>query len=449
MSSLPSDKGQSGDTFPGGKSRMMLEELSRYVIAEPYPFVVDLERCEGMWLATVDGEKIFDWAGYYGSKLIGHNHPRLYEPEYLKRLARAANNKTSNPDLLTPECLEYYRLLYEIAPECMRNPKLEVYVVNSGAEAVENMLKYFINLHDIKCLAARSVPGTRRILYFDQAFHGRTIFALNVTQLSHDPVITKDFHGFIPGNLQVSFPDVNTDESLEVNRERVRRSLSLLEDLLKRYRGEIVGMIIEPLQGAGGHRTAEPEFFRGLSELGHRYDVPLGFDEVQTAGGSVGKMFACDLFDLPHPPQAVAVAKKFGNGAVYMLRPMEDQGILDSTWGGTLSDMVRFVHEMRIVREEKLIEAVPEKTALLTKGLMGLARKYPTLVGNVRGLGLYQGFSLKSPLTSGQFTHRALEEEHMLLLGAAGHSIRLRPNLNVTAEDIQLLLEKLERLLGK
>lgn len=447
MSSLPSDKNLAGDKFPGAKSRVMLEELSHYVIAEPYPFVIDLERCDGMWLATVDGEKIFDWAGYFGSKLIGHNHPRLYEPEYLKRLARAANNKTSNPDLLTPECLEYYRLLYEIAPECMRNPQLEVYAVNSGAEAVENMLKYFINLHDMKCLASRSVPGTRRILYFDQAFHGRTVFALNVTQLSHDPVITKDFHGFIPGNLQVSFPGVNTDESPEINLERVRRSLALVEDLLQRYRGEVVGMIVEPLQGAGGHRTADPEFFRGLSKLAYQHGVPLGFDEVQTAGGTVGKMFACDLFDLPHPPQAVAVAKKFGNGAVYMLRPMEDRGILDSTWGGSLADMVRFVQEMRIVRDEKLIEAVPEKTALLTDGLRALAQKYPTRIGNVRGLGLYQGFSLKPPLTSGEFTHRALKEEQMLLLGAAGHSIRLRPNLNVTVGDVQLLLEKTDRLL--
>jgi len=324
-----------------------------------------------------------------------------------------------------------------------------VYAVNSGAEAVENLLKYFINLHDMKCLASRSVPGTRRILYFDQAFHGRTVFALNVTQLSHDPVITKDFHGFIPGNLQVSFPDVNTDESTEANRERARRSLGLVEDLLRRYRGEIAGIIVEPLQGAGGHRTAEPEFFRGLSELAHRNDVPLGFDEVQTGGGAVGKMFACDLFDLPHPPQAVAVAKKFSNGAVYMLRPMEDHGILDSTWGGSLADMVRFVQEMRIVRDEKLIEAVPEKTAQLTDGLRALVGKYPARIGNVRGLGLYQGFSLKPPLTSGEFTHRALEEEQLLLLGAAGHSIRLRPNLNVTRSDIDLLLEKLERLLSK
>ena len=104
----------------------MIAELSRYVIADVQPVVVDLARSAGMWLTTVDGQKIFDWAGYYASKLLGHNHPGLYEPEYLERLARAANNKVANPDFLTEECLEYYRALHRLAPRCMVNPQLEV-----------------------------------------------------------------------------------------------------------------------------------------------------------------------------------------------------------------------------------------------------------------------------------------------------------------------------------
>ena len=82
----------------------MLQELGRYVVATPQPFVLDLERCHGMYLVSVDGQELFDWAGYYGAKLLGHNHPRLYEPVYLKRLVSAANNKVANPDFLAPEC---------------------------------------------------------------------------------------------------------------------------------------------------------------------------------------------------------------------------------------------------------------------------------------------------------------------------------------------------------
>jgi L-lysine 6-transaminase len=48
-------------------SAQMLKELSRYVIAEPYPFVLDLKKCHGSWLVTLEGKEIFDWAGYFGS----------------------------------------------------------------------------------------------------------------------------------------------------------------------------------------------------------------------------------------------------------------------------------------------------------------------------------------------------------------------------------------------
>ena len=63
--------------YPGPRSREMIAEMQRYVIYHPWPFVVDIEHGTGMSLATVDGQHLFDWTGYYGSKLIGHNHPRL------------------------------------------------------------------------------------------------------------------------------------------------------------------------------------------------------------------------------------------------------------------------------------------------------------------------------------------------------------------------------------
>jgi L-lysine 6-transaminase len=219
--------------------------------------------------------------------------------------------------------------------------------------------------------------------------------------------------------------------------------------MLELFGDEIAGIIVEPLQGAGGHRVAYPRFFTTLSELAHTHGCYLGFDEVQTAGGQAGTFWAVDQFNLPHPPQAVASAKKLGNGVVYMLYPMEDHGILDSTWGGSLVDMVRFVREMQIVRQEKLIEQVPAKTARLCAGLARLAAAYPGMMFNPRGLGLYQGFSLRPPLTRSIFLNAALEDESLLLLGAGINSIRVRPSLSVTMQDIDLLIEKLDRLLRR
>ncbi|MCD6377981.1 MAG: aminotransferase class III-fold pyridoxal phosphate-dependent enzyme [Planctomycetes bacterium] len=435
--------------FPGPKSKEMLDEFSRYVVMTPKPFVVDLSRSKGMYLATVDGQMLFDWVGYYGSKLIGHNHPGLLEPEYLNRLARAANNKVANPDFLTPECLEYYRLLYEMAPRCMQNDRLEIYAVNSGAEAVENMMKYLLSLYNEKRMKKGTSPGVRRFLYFDRAFHGRTVFALNITQLEHDPIVTKNFKGIIPGNIQVPFPSIDTSQPPSRNDKRTEQSLMIIEDCLKRYHEEIVAVVVEPIQGAGGQRVAKPEFFQRLSELTHKYDVFLAFDEVQTAGGQTGSMFAIDQFDLPHPPQAVAVAKKFANGVVYMLYPMKDRGVLDSTWGGNLADMVRWVQEIKIVKQDKLIEQVPEKAKVMIDGLNDLAKRYHNLIFNVRGMGLYQGFSLRRPADKSKLIQIALEDEQMLLLGAGVQTIRFRPVLDVTIDDIKLMLEKLDRCLAK
>lgn len=435
--------------YPGHKSRRMLKELSRYVLTAPEPFVVDLANSRGLWLATVDGQRIFDWGGYYGSKLLSHNHPGLREPAYLKRLALAANNKVCNPDFLTRECLDYYRLIHQLAPRCMRNPRLEVYAVNSGAEAVENMMKYMINLHHEKLTAKGRAPGVRRFLYFDRAFHGRTVFALNVTQLSHDPVMTKDFKDFVRGNLQVPFPSTDRSRSGAEARSRTRHSLQIVEGCLRRYGDEVVGIVVEPIQGAGGQRVAEAEFFRGLSRLAHRYGVFLGFDEVQTAGGQTGTLFAIDQFRLPYPPHAVATAKKFGNGVVYMLYPMKDRGVLDSTWGGALADMVRFVQEMKIVRRERLIRQVPAKARRLVAGLRALEKRCHNVIFNVRGMGLYQGFSLRRPGDKGRLQEIALETEDLYLLAAGAQSIRFRPVLDVTREDIDLMLAKLGRALER
>jgi L-lysine 6-transaminase len=426
----------------------MLTELSEFVIAEPYPFVLDISKGDGMYLETVDGQRLFDWAGYYGSKLIGHNHPGLYEPEYTKRLVVAANNKVANPDFLTKECLDYYQLLYRIAPEIMKSDTLEVYAVNSGAEAVENMMKYLVAKFNQKRAKKGGPSGHRRFLYFDKAFHGRTVFALGVTQ-TIDPVATKDFLGLTTtGNIKLPFPSYSSDLSEEENLRAAEHSLQQVESALSLMSDEIVGIIVEPIQGAGGHRVAIPQFFQGLSELAHKYDVYLGFDEVQTGLGATGKMWAIDHFNLPYPPMAIATGKKFGNGVVYMVEPLEDVGVLDSTWGGSLADMVRVVREFEIVEQEDLISKAAIKGELLAKGLRELVSKYFPMVRNVRGLGLYQGISLDSTSRKARLIDVALTEYQIILLGAGSRSIRTRPNMSVKEDEIAHFITILDQAIA-
>ncbi len=437
--------------YPGPISQAMIAEMQRYVVYHPWPFAVDLAQCRGMSLATMDGQTIFDWAGYYGSKLIGHNHPRLQEPDYLHSLTLAANNKVANPDFLTPECLAYYRLLHRLCPASMRSSESrEVYAVNSGAEAVENMLKYLLSWHNAKRQrGGYSRSSTRRFLYFDQAFHGRTVYALQVTQ-TLDPVATQDFHGLAAsGNIKVPFPAIDTDAPPAENDARTRQSLELIESILSQMGEEIVGVIVEPIQGAGGQRTAQPAWFRGLSALCHKYDVGFGVDEVQTSAGPTGTLFAIDQFELPYPPHAVAVGKKFAVGALFMREPLADIGVLDSTWGGSLADMVRFCQEWKVVEDEKLVEAAASGGEQLAAGLRELQSRFPDVIRNIRGMGLYQGFTLRQPGARAVLAETALQEHDLLLLGAGADSIRTRPNLSVTPAEIDRFLELLGGCLGK
>ena len=426
--------------------------MQGYVVYHPWPFVLDIARCEGMYLATIDGQRIFDWAGYYGSKLIGHNHPRLQEAEYAAHLALAANNKVANPDFITPESLAYYRLLYRLFPKAMSEmSSREVYVVNSGAEAVENMLKYLISRHNSRRnrRGDQSGSGTRRFLYFDQAFHGRTVYTLQVTE-TLDPIATQDFHGLAAsGNIKVPFPAVDNDATQAENNSRTRLSLELIESILGQMGEEIVGIIVEPIQGAGGQRVAQPEWFRGLSALCEKYDVGLGIDEVQTSAGPTGTVFAIDQFDLPFPPHAVAVGKKFALGALFMGETLADIGVLDSTWGGGLSDMVRFCREWEVVEEEGLVAAAAANGERLAHGLRDLQNRFPGLLHNVRGMGLYYGFTLPDGETRARLTDIALQEYDLLLLGAGADSIRTRPNLSVTSRDVEHFLEVLDVCLSK
>lgn len=437
-------------------SEPLNQEFYQFCITENYPFVLDLRGCHGSFLKTMEGQEILDFAGFYGSKIVAYNHPRLYEPDYLERLVIAANNKVPNPDFFTPECLDFYRVFAANAPASMKNsPELEVYAVNSGAEAVENMLKYLICKHNRKADGRyRHLP--KRFVFFRNSFHGRTVFALSVTNVQKE-IITGDFHPLFSQNLQADFPSCHfTPEGEgpyeEENAATIRQAIFAIERYLENFPNQVVAIIIEPIQSAGGQNVTLPRFFRELSQIALDHDVYLAFDEIQTGMGITGRPFAVDHFELVRPPQAVAVAKKLGVGGVFMLDHLEDIGILDSTWGGPLVDMVRVVQELRIVTDEALIPASAEKGGIIRCRLWKLAMEFPHLVSNVRGMGMCLGFTVPDPERRGmrdRLVDVALKEELLLLLEAGFNSIRLRPNLSVTAEEIDEFFLRLSNALRR
>ncbi|MCX7806037.1 MAG: aminotransferase class III-fold pyridoxal phosphate-dependent enzyme [Planctomycetota bacterium] len=430
------------------------DRFYRLCITENFPFVLDIGKSRGMYLRSVEGQNIFDWAGYYGSKLIAHNHPGLYEKKYLRRLAVAANNKVPNPDFLTRECLEFYETAFAMAPMAMRSsPELEIYAVNSGAEVVENMLKYLISRFNSRVGLADRL-SRRRFIVFENSFHGRTVFALSMTNVPA-PVAIKDFHPLFRSALPVPFPAVvfsgfDPEAMRRYNSAATERSLSSIESLLKRHAGTVVGIIVEPIQSAGGHNVALPSFFEELSRLARDHGAYLGFDEVQTGMGGTGKPFYVDHLRLAAPPQALVVAKKFGVGVLYMLDHLRDVGVLDSTWGGPLVDMVRFMREIEIVRRERLMDRAADVGRFLLRGLAELESRYPDCIVNPRGVGTLLGFTVlpaHDRRPRDLLLDIALRKHLLLMLDAGKSSVRLRPCLSATRKDAARFLDLLDRTL--
>lgn len=433
-------------------SDRMNDEFNRYCINANMPFAVDLIGSRGCYLRTADGQQILDFAGYYGSKLLGHNHPGLETSEFQKRLLVAAINKTPNPDFLTTECLDFYRLVFSLAPRSMAASNgLEVYAVNSGAEVVENMLKYLISRFNS---SRRSNTGKRRLISFERSFHGRTVFSLSITNVNKT-VMTRDFHPLFTDNIRVPFPaaihhGLDAGEVEQFNRDQTERSLAAIDEVIRRYPGETAAVILEPIQSAGGHNIASAEFYPALSELLHDRGVFLGVDEVQTGMGATGRLFFVDHIEMPHPPQALVVAKKMAVGVLYMLDHLEDQGVLDSTWGGGLVDMVRFLGEYEVVRRESLVNHAAEMGSRLNAGLRVMEERYPDVLFNARGLGLMQGFTVLPSDTSEArdlLLKIALHEKLLLMLGAGTGAVRLRPMLTTDATDVDRFLNILEEVI--
>jgi L-lysine 6-transaminase len=135
-----------------------------------------------------------------------------------------------------------------------------------------------------------------------------------------------------------------------------------------------------------------------------------------------------------------------------MLDHLVDVGVLDSTWGGPLVDMVRATREIGIMKRERLIEETARLGKVLTAGLLDVEKRYPDCLINVRGLGFVQGFTVLPAHTGAArdlLLKIALRQYLLLMLDAGKSSVRLRPNLSTSRADVERFLSVLEQCLKR
>src|SRR5262249_53736017 len=217
---------------------------------------------------------------------------------------------------------------------------------------------------------------------------------------------------------------------------------------------DIAAVLIEPIQGEGGDNHFRPEFFGELRRLADTYDAMLIVDEVQAGVGITGKMWAHEHMGVK--PDMLCFGKKLQMGGVMCGTRIHEvdtnvfrkSGRINSTWGGNLADMVRATAYLEIIQEEDLIGNAARMGEVLLAGLHAIQRKHASLVSNVRGRGLMCAFDI----VTGEKRDRMKSLGHDqggIMPGGGERSIRCRPSLNVTREDIDEGLEKIDRCLAR
>ncbi|MGH9459020.1 MAG: L-lysine 6-transaminase [Thermoanaerobaculia bacterium] len=426
--------------------------LGRHMLADGYDIVMDLRKSHGSWMFDArKGRKMLDFFSNFASCPIGYNHPRMDNPEFRERLADVALNKIANSDIYTTYMAEFVETFARLAvPAAYRK---HLFFVEGGALAIENAVKAAFDWKVRKNFAkGHKEERGRQIMHLREAFHGRTGYTLSLTNTA-DPRKTQYFPKFdwprLP-NPKLRFP-VTDEVVAEVERVE-KEAIDLAKTYLAERKDDIAAFVMEPIQGEGGDNHFRPEFFRAIRQLCDENDMLLVFDEVQSGVGITGKMWAFEHYGVE--PDMFCFGKKtqvcgFASNdriAEASENVFNISSRINSTWGGNLTDMVRSQRYFEIIDEERLVENAARAGAELRKGLGELAARKPDLVSNVRGLGLMCAFDLPS----GEIRDAAMNtmEANDLLVLASGHrSIRFRPHLNVTAEEIAEGIARVEKSL--
>src|SRR5690606_6279866 len=201
--------------------------------------------------------------------------------------------------------------------------------------------------------------------------------------------------------------------------------------------------IAEPIQGEGGDNHMRAEFLQAMQDMCERYDALFIVDEVQTGVGLTGTPWAYQQLGLR--PDVVAFAKKAQVGGIMAGRRVDlvpdnvfrVSGRINSTWGGGLVDMVRSRRMLEIIERDGLIPRAGVLGERLLAGLRKLRADHPRLVSAVRGRGLMCAFDLPDSRTRDLMIEKIREEGGVLVLPCGERSIRLRPALSVTEEELE------------
>jgi acetylornithine/N-succinyldiaminopimelate aminotransferase len=372
---------------------------------------VDLsfERGEGAWLIATNGDRYLDFTSGVAVNSLGHAHPHL-----VKALQEQATKLWHMSNLFKSPDGE--RLAARLCEQSFAD---YVFFANSGAEAMEGAIKITRKYH-----ASKGHPERYRIITFEGAFHGRTLATLAATGSA------KYLEGFGPpmdGFDQVPFGDI----------EAVKKAIG----------PHTAGILVEPVQGEGGVRTAPLSFYKALRQLCDERGLLLVIDEVQTGMGRTGDLFAHRWLGVT--PDVMSLAKALGGGfpiGAVLATAEAASGMTPGSHGSTFGGNPLAVSAANAVLDVMLapgfFDHVRKMSLLLKQKLAAVKDRHPDIIAEIRGEGLLIG--VKAVVPSGDLV-AALRDQKLLTVGAGDNVVRFLPPLIVNESEIEQSVEMLDR----
>jgi 4-aminobutyrate aminotransferase-like enzyme len=393
-------------------------------------------KAKGMWV-WFDGEEdpYLDLVLNYSSVNFGHCYPPIVEiaKEVIERVDQI--HSFHSKDKL--ELSEY------LSRKVSSDKNYKVYFNIGGSAAVSDAIRL-----------CRYSTGKRYMISFDGSFHGVSHTAASVVD---DRLVVKEQFGIPISDytFSVPFPSRHNDVTIGSCLEKIEK---LVSD------NDVAGIIVEPIQGAGGFIIPKDSFLLELSKLCKRLEVKLIIDEIQVGFGRAGSFFVYQQYGVTNP-DIVLLSKSIAGGYFPVSAVIARSDLFDSvpvrgtafqtTFNNSSFGLAIANRLMKLVEKEKIFDSIPAKGDMLLEKLSFLDRS--PYVADLRGMGLAIAFDIVDPLSklpsdrlAKIFVSQCLEE-HVIsyACGVNFNSVKIIPSLVVTNEEMDIIVERLGKCLQR
>ncbi len=374
-------------------------------------------KAEGDHFWDIQGREYIDCLGGFGVYNCGHRNPTVVKAV----TDQIAKQPLSSAELVDANRALLARILADVTPGDLKY----TFFTSSGTEAIESAIKF----------AALST-GRHHFIAFEGDFHGKTHGSLSMTAKS-------DYRGpFLPllqGTRHCKFGDL----------DMLRKTVEVMD-----YVGELPAAIIfEPIQGENGIIIPPDDFIPGIRQICDEYGILMVADEVQAGMGRTGTLFAVDYYDVA--PDILCLAKALGGGVMPVsacvcteeaFKGMFPNPLLHSTTtGGSPTATAAAIACFNVMLKEDLPGKSKRAGEMFTEGLTKVMKKYPKLMTDVRGRGLFMAMEF----VDGDMGYEVVYEmfnRKVLVSGSLinAKTIRVEPPLTISDDHIKHAIEVID-----